>query len=135
MRLEPYEMFKVLAGETRIKIINILKDKGPLGPNEIAEMIGLTPASISQHLKILRHSGILKRERKGYWIPHSIDEEALEKCRCVLNQICACGCYGSGHFKEQEPIGTDMESLLGYKKELEERLKRINDRIREIEED
>jgi len=79
MRLElPSEMFKVLAVETRVKIIELLKSKGPLGAKNIAGLVGITPAAVSQHLKILRQAGLVRSERKGYWIPYSIDEEALE---------------------------------------------------------
>ncbi len=78
MNSDPSEMFKVLAVDTRVKIIEILKSNGPLGAKKISEMLGITPAAVSQHLKILRQSGLVRSERKGYWIPYSIDEEALE---------------------------------------------------------
>lgn len=54
VNLEPFEIFKVLSVDTRIGIIELLKSKGPLGANNIAEQIGATPAAISQHLKVLR---------------------------------------------------------------------------------
>jgi len=132
MELEPFEIFKVLSGETRIKIINILKNRGPLGAKEIAARIGLTPAAISQHLKILRHSGILKRQRKGYWIPYSLNEETLECCRQELNQVCECKCYESCEAHEHDSNHVSLESLENYKKELEEKLLRIRKRIEEI---
>ena len=52
MNVDPAEMFKVLGVETRVRIIELLKSKGPLGANNIAERIGVTPAAVSQHLKI-----------------------------------------------------------------------------------
>ena len=54
MNLEPSEMFKVLSVDTRVRIIELLKFKCPLGANNIAELIGVTSAAVSQHLKILR---------------------------------------------------------------------------------
>ena len=102
MKIVPSEMFKVLAVETRVRIIDLLKSKGPLGAKNIAELVGVTPAAVSQHLKILRQSGLVRSERKGYWIPYSLDEEALENCRQILNEVCTCGCRGTGKFKEKE---------------------------------
>jgi len=132
MKLVPSEIFKVLAVETRVRIIDLLKSKGPLGVKNIAELVGITPAAVSQHLKILRQSGLVRSERKGYWIPYSIDEEALENCRQILNEVCTCGCRGTGKFKEKELNGASLESLIKYKKELQNELKTVRERIKEI---
>jgi len=133
MKLEPSEMFKVLAVETRVRIIELLKSKGPLGAKNLAELVGITPAAVSQHLKILRQAGLVRSERKGYWIPYSIDEEALENCRQVLNEICTCGCRGTGNFREIEWSGSSLESLKKYEKELQNELKTVRERIEEME--
>ena len=132
MKLVPAEMFKVLAVETRVRIIDLLKSKGPLGAKNIAELVGVTPAAVSQHLKILKQSGLVRSERKGYWIPYSLDEEVLENCRQILNEVCTCGCRGTGKFKEKELRGASLESLMKYKKELQNELRTVQERIKEI---
>ena len=132
MKLDPSEIFKVLAVDTRVRIIELLKSKGPLGVNNIAELVGITPSAVSQHLKILKHAGLVRNERKGYWIPYSIDEEALESCRQVLNEVCTCGCGGIGNFKEKELGGSSTVLLQNYEKELLNELKTVQERIREI---
>ena len=132
MKIVPSEMFKVLSVETRVRIIDLLKSKGPLGVKNIAELVGITPAAVSQHLKILRQSGLVRSERKGYWIPYSIDEEALENCRQILNEVCTCGCRGTGKFKEKVLNKTSLESLRKYKKELQNELRTVRERIKEI---
>lgn len=133
MKLVPSEIFKVLAVETRVRIIDLLKSRGPLGVKNIAELVGITPAAVSQHLKILRQSGLVRSERKGYWIPYSIDEEVLENCRQILNEVCTCGCQGTGKFKEKELRGASLESLTKYKKELQNELRTVQERIKEID--
>jgi DNA-binding transcriptional ArsR family regulator len=133
MKLMPSEMLKALAVETRIRIIDLLKSKGPLGAKNIAELIGITPAAVSQHLKILRQAGLVRSERKGYWIPYAIDEEALENCRQILNDICTCGCRGTGKFKEKELNDSNLESLKRYEKELRNELRIVRERVNEIE--
>ena len=133
MNLEPSEMFKALAVETRVKIIELLKSEGPMGAKKIAELVGVTPAAVSQHLKILRQAGFVRSERNGYWIPYSIDEEALENCGEVLTEICTCGCQGTGNFKEKQLEDSSLESLMKYERKIENELRIIRDRIKELE--
>ena len=133
MKTEPSEMFKALAVETRVKIINLLKSEGPLGAKKIAEIVGITPAAVSQHLKILKQVGFVRSERDGYWIPYSIDEETLHDCREVLSEICTCGCQGTGQFKEEALSDSSLESLKKYEQEIESELKLVRNRIKELE--
>ena len=91
--LESSDLFKILGVKTRVRIIEILKSKGPLGAKSISEVLGITVAAVSQHLKTLKQAGLVKNERQGYWIPYSIDEDALEQCRGMLNKVCECGCH------------------------------------------
>ena len=133
MRIVPSEMFKALAVETRVKIINLLKSEGPLGAKKIAEIVGITPAAVSQHLKILKQVGFVRSERDGYWIPYSIDEETLHDCREALSEICTCGCQGTGQFKEKALSDSSLESLKKYEQEVESELKLVRNRIKELE--
>jgi DNA-binding transcriptional ArsR family regulator len=126
-------MFKALAVETRVKIIDLLKSEGPLGAKKISELLGVTPAAVSQHLKILKQAGFVRSERKGYWIPYSIDEEALNNCKEVLTEICTCGCQGTGEFRERALNDSSLESLKKYKQEIETELKTVRVRIKELE--
>ena len=133
MKIEPSEIFKVLSVETRVKIVDLLKSQGPLGAKDIAATIGITPAAVSQHLKILRQSGLVRSERKGYWIPYSIDEKAMENCRQILNEVCTCGCKGTGKFRQFELERSSLESLKKYEKELKNELKTVRQRVKELE--
>src|SRR4030043_825437 len=133
MKLMPSEMLKALAVETRVKIIDLLKSKGPLGAKNISQMIGITPAAVSQHLKILRQAGLVRNERKGYWIPYSIDEEALENCAHILSEVCTCGCGGTGKFRERELSHSNLEALKKYERELRNELRIVKERVKELE--
>ncbi len=133
--MEPSEIFKVLSVETRVKIIDLLKGHGPSGAKEIAKTIGITTAAVSQHLKILKQAGLVRSERKGYWIPYSIDEEAMENCREILTEVCTCGCKGSGKIKEYESDETTMESLKKYEEELMNELNTVKRRLKELKRD
>lgn len=133
MALESVEMLKALAVETRVKIIELLKAQGPLGPKEIARQLKITPAAVSQHLKILRQSGLVRPERQGYWIPYSLNEEALNRCGRQLLEICTCGCAGSGRWRERELAKASLEALKRFEQELQKELRQVQERIRERE--
>jgi DNA-binding transcriptional ArsR family regulator len=133
MKIEPSEIFKVLSVETRVKILELLKAHGPSGAKDIAATIGVTTAAVSQHLKILKQAGLVRSERKGYWIPYSIDEKAMENCRQILNEVCTCGCQGTGKFREVELERSNLESLKKYEEELKNELNTVGQRVKELE--
>ncbi len=134
MESKQAELFKVLAVDSRIRIIELLKQKGPLGANEMSEMLGITASAVSQHLRILKHAGLVRNERKGYWIPYEIDQVALEKCGEFLSEVCTCGCEGTGLFREAE-ISKDKDKvamLRKYERELQEELNKVQAQIEEL---
>jgi len=132
MATEPCELLKALAVETRIRIVNLLKSKGSLGTNSIAELLGVTPAAISQHLRVLKQAGLVRSERKGYWIPHSLNEEGMERCRRVLNDVCTCGQVCADDFTEQDLSKASVAFLREYERKLEKELGVVRERIKEI---
>ncbi|MEW6263277.1 MAG: metalloregulator ArsR/SmtB family transcription factor [Thermodesulfobacteriota bacterium] len=131
------EMFKILGVETRIKIIELLKQKGPLGVNELSEALGVTPSAVSQHLKILRHAGLVRSERKGYWIPYEINPEALEQCQELISQVCTCGCKGPGQLRQAELDQAEdkLDLLRRWERELEKEINEVRTRIAELEQE
>lgn len=137
MESKQAELFKVLAVDSRIRIIELLKQRGPLGSNEMSEMLGITPSAVSQHLKILKHAGLVRNERKGYWIPYEIDPVALEKCGEFLSSVCTCGCKGTELFREAElSKATDRVAMLRkYEQELQEELNKVQAEIEELKEE
>jgi ArsR family transcriptional regulator, arsenate/arsenite/antimonite-responsive transcriptional repressor len=133
MKYRSFELFKVLGVDTRVRIIELLKTRGPLGAMEIAKQVGITPAAVSQHLRLLRQSGLVRSERRGYWIPYSVNSEALERCGRQLAEVCTCGCRGAGVQEEPELLNTDLESLKKYQEELAQELRRVEARIKDLE--
>ena len=135
MITEPTEMFKALAVENRVKIIDLLKSKGPLGAKRISELLGITTAAVSQHLRILKQAGFVRSERNGYWIPYSIDEKTMNECRQALTEICTCGCQEIASFRENETCVSNLQALKKYQRELEAELRSVRNRIQALEAD
>jgi len=103
----------------------------------MSELLGITPSAVSQHLKVLKHAGLVRNERKGYWIPYQIDPSALEECRDLLSKVCTCGCEGTGRIREAElNRAKDKVALLRkYERELQRELKKVKAQIRELKEE
>ncbi len=65
------EMLKVLCHPVRLKIIDELKGSAKT-VSELGRSVKLPQSLVSQHLSILRHSGIIKGVREGRKVRYSI---------------------------------------------------------------
>ena len=103
----------------------------------MSETLGITPSAVSQHLKILKHAGLVRNERKGYWIPYEINPDALEKCGDFLTSVCTCGCKEIGKFRGEELKKTKDKAkfLKKYERNLLEELKKVRAQIEELKKD
>ena len=77
-------IFKVLSVETRVRMINLLKNR-TLCVNAIAKTLDITPAAVSQHLRILRDAGIVSDEKHGYFVHYRVNEETLSSWREITD--------------------------------------------------
>jgi DNA-binding transcriptional ArsR family regulator len=59
------EQYALLAGETRLKILSLLRYAGELCVCDLATVLGMTPAAVSQHLGRLRSGGMVEGRRDG----------------------------------------------------------------------
>ncbi len=136
MGIEPEEFFKAFSVKTRLNLIELLKKKSPIGAKDIALELGISTAAASQHLKVLRHIGLVTSKRDGFYIPYSLDENALDHCSSLLDKICSCGCSGKDkvfkNFKEKYK-GFSLEELKNLKIRMEIKLKMIDDLIDNME--
>jgi len=69
-------VFKILSVNTRVRIIELLKQR-PLCVNALARMLGMTPAAVSQHLRILRDADIVTADKRGYFVHYRLNEATL----------------------------------------------------------
>ena len=71
-------IFKVLSVETRVRMLNLLKRRS-LCVNALARELDITPAAISQHLRILRDAEIVVAEKRGYFVHYRVNKKNLAK--------------------------------------------------------
>lgn len=62
---------KAAADPTRTRILKLLGQGGLCGC-QIQEVLGLAPSTVSKHLSLLKHAGLLQDRRDGRWIEYSL---------------------------------------------------------------
>lgn len=75
---EQARLFKALADETRLRILNLLRSR-EMCVCEIMIALGLTQPTASHHLKILEGAELVKDVRKGKWIFYRVADLGLVK--------------------------------------------------------
>jgi ArsR family transcriptional regulator, arsenate/arsenite/antimonite-responsive transcriptional repressor len=66
-------MFKALADETRLHILQVLSEsERDLCACDIEQQFSLAQPTISHHMKILREAGLVGAEKRGAWVYYSI---------------------------------------------------------------
>ncbi len=133
--LKAYEVFKVLGDSTRLKILDMLKAEGALPVKTIAAKVGVSAAAVSQHLKALKYAGLVSSERQGYWVPYSVDEEALENCCGMLIDVCTCHRPGPTvrvHVSKSDDLDELRLTRQRLRRELEEVEAKLSDLEQEV---
>jgi ArsR family transcriptional regulator len=82
-----------LAQETRLEVFRLLVRAGSDGlpAGEIAEELGVPPATLSFHLKELKSAGIVACEREGRSLIYSPDFSMMNDLLAFLSKNCCPG--------------------------------------------
>lgn len=86
------EALSALAHASRLAVFRLLVRAGPEGvaAGEIAREIGALPSTLSSHLTILGHAGLIQSRREGRSILYSADFERMRELLGFLIADC-CG--------------------------------------------
>ena len=79
------ELLKALANEQRLMILCHLV-QGPLWVSELNERVSLSQSALSQHLAVLRESGIVQTERESQSIRYSLSAGVVTRLLGVLHE-------------------------------------------------
>lgn len=84
---ELVKIFKALSSESRMRILEIIRDK-KLCVNAITKKLKITQPAVSQHLGILKDIGLVKSDRYGSIIHYQLDKSRLNDFkRCVKKHL------------------------------------------------
>lgn len=101
------EQFKALADPTRRKILDYLRNTTRTA-GEIAEFCQGTKPNISQHLKVLKNSGLITEEKKGLYVYYSLSQFDFQQAKKEVGNV----------LNIKEKILFDIQQL-AYKKNCE----------------
>ncbi|WGS52252.1 metalloregulator ArsR/SmtB family transcription factor [Paraburkholderia sp. D15] len=82
-----------LAHESRLAIFRLLVVAGPDGiaAGEIAQQLGLSPSSLSFHLKDLSHAGLVDSRPDGRFVLYSANFDTMTDLIGFLTENCCAG--------------------------------------------
>lgn len=70
------EHYALLAGETRLKILVLLDESGELCVCDLATILEMTPAAVSQHLSRLRSGRLVRSRRDGMTVYYQLADDS-----------------------------------------------------------
>ena len=79
-------VFKVLSVDTRVRMIELLKQRS-LCVNAMARKLNITPAAVSQHLRVLRDADIVIAEKRGYFVHYRVNESTLADWKDLADSL------------------------------------------------
>ena len=79
-------IFKVLSDKQRRDILVMLKD-GRMNAGEIAERLGVTPAALSYHLKLLKAADLVMEYKQKNYIYYEINTSVFDELILWIGQF------------------------------------------------
>lgn len=80
------KVFKALSDETRLKILLIIS-KRTICQKGISRHLGISESAVSQHIKVLKESGIVTGIKQGYSVIYVINDDCFIEAKFFLKMI------------------------------------------------
>lgn len=98
--MQEVDIFKAIANERRLQILDWLKDPRAHFPRQadgdlvedgvcallIAEKLGITQATLSEHMRVLTQAGLLSAKRTKQWIFYRRDEGRIAEAKALIQR-------------------------------------------------
>jgi ArsR family transcriptional regulator len=79
---------KALGHPARVRILRLLLARDACVCGEIVEQLPLAQATVSQHLKVLRESGLVQGEIDGPRVCYCVDRQRLAVLGALVGELC-----------------------------------------------
>lgn len=73
----PAELCRVLADETRMRIVMLLATQDEMCACDVEACFDLAQPTISHHMRVLRDAGLVSAEKRGAWVHYKLERKAL----------------------------------------------------------
>ncbi len=80
------ETFKALSDPQRREILTMLRD-GRMSAGDIAERLGVTPAALSYHLKLLRGADLVMEYKEKNFVYYELNTTVFEEMILWMKQF------------------------------------------------
>ncbi|PTD93651.1 ArsR family transcriptional regulator [archaeon SCG-AAA382B04] len=77
---------KAISHPTRLRILHLLRNQ-ELTVNEIAKKLDLKQSNISQHLRILRGTGLVENRKEGLNVYYSLYSKKISRACDLLRKV------------------------------------------------
>lgn len=106
MPLDRASVFKALADENRLRVVEALAGRGETCACELLDELAVTQPTLSHHMKVLCECGLVTCRKEGRWCHYSIVSEEAQDLASFFSAIAkgggsapgrsgaACGCGG-----------------------------------------
>ncbi len=79
-------VFKALSDPARVRVVNLLAStREPVCVCHLTDLLGLSQATVSFHMKKLMDAGLLDREQRGVWAYYSLRDDARRRLSAILD--------------------------------------------------
>jgi DNA-binding transcriptional ArsR family regulator len=77
---------RALADGTRLAIIRLIIEQ-PRSTQELAELVAMSEAAVSQHLRQLRAAGLVATKREGHYVLYSVERRSMRRVAAALADL------------------------------------------------
>jgi ArsR family transcriptional regulator len=77
--------FSALGDSTRFQLFKLLSTEKEICVSQLAEKLNISPACVSQHMKVLADAGLVTRAREGQKVCYEISTDSPDKK--LLNEL------------------------------------------------
>jgi ArsR family transcriptional regulator len=85
--VELARLARALAHPARVRIVRLLVERGECACGRIVLDLPLAQATVSQHLKVLKESGIIQGQVDGPRICYCVDPKALRRVKELIGSL------------------------------------------------
>lgn len=89
------ELFKALGDPGRLKILALLQslprsscvENGKVCGCDLIDLTGLSQPTVSHHMKVLAHAGLVISTKRGRWTDYALNEEGMAYLQSLLSDL------------------------------------------------
>lgn len=79
-------LFAALSTESRVRIVQLLS-KHVLCVGALSRLTGISPGAVSQHLRVLKSAGLVRPERRGYFVHYRLAPGSARLLETALHSV------------------------------------------------